>query len=69
MSVLDETLAGKEQVKIPFAPLKDYSLRHRVQMRWDLNADSTRDQMFILKVDDYEVVLDWEEMLRAGRFI
>lgn len=69
MDVLDETRGAKAQVNTPNAVLKDYSLKHRVKMEWDLNSEAKRDMMFKLKVDDYEVILDWEEVLKAGRFI
>lgn len=69
MDVLDETRGAKQQVNLPYAFLKDYSLKHRVKMEWDLNKDAKRDMMFKLKIDDYEVILDWEEVLKAGRFI
>lgn len=49
--------------------LKDYSLKHMVSMEYDLNPESIRDRMFILKVDDYEVLLDWEEVMRTGRWV
>lgn len=49
--------------------LKDYSLQHQVSIEYDLNDDSIRDRIFKLKIDDYEVVLDYEEFLRIGRFI
>lgn len=49
--------------------VRDYSLRHRVTVEWDLNEDAKRDSMFILKVDDYEVILDAEEMMRYLRWV
>lgn len=49
--------------------LKDYSLKHQVSIEYDMNDDSFHDQMFILKIDDYEVLLDYEELTRIGRFI
>lgn len=69
MQVTAEMDATKVQAKKTKGTLKDYSLRHNVEMRWDLNEDAIRDQMFILKIDDYEVILDWEEVQRYGRWI
>lgn len=69
MSVLRETEGVKEQVKKPFSTLKDYGLHHRVTMEWDLNEDAKRDMIFRLKIDNYEVLLDWEELLKSGRLI
>jgi len=69
MDVLDETRSAKVQVNTPSTSLKDYSLKHRVKMEWDLSDEAKRDMMFRLRVDDYDVILDWEEVLKAGRFI
>jgi hypothetical protein len=38
-------------------------------MQWDLNEEAKRDMIFKLSVDNYEVYLDWEEVMKAGRFI
>lgn len=69
MSVIRETESAKNQVKIPYATIKDYSMNHKVTMQWDLNEEAKRDMIFKLTVDDYEVYLDWEEVMKAGRFI
>ena len=69
MDVLRETEGAKSQVKHPYTAIKDYSLKHRVTMEWDLNEEAKRDMIFKLTVDDYTVYLDWEECLKAGRFI
>lgn len=69
MSVLRETEGAKTQVKQPFAVIKDYSMNHKVTMAWDLNEEAQRDQIFRLTVGDREVYLDWEEVMKAGRFI
>ena len=69
MSVIRETVSAKDQVKTPFAIIKDYSLNHKVTMQWDLNEEAKRDMIFKLSVDNYEVYLDWEEVMKAGRFI
>lgn len=69
MSVVREMDDAKTQSKKSFGILKDYSLQHRVTMQWDLNDDAKRDMMFKLTIDDKEVILDWEEMQRYGRWI
>jgi len=69
MSVIRETESAKNQIKRPFAVIKDYSMNHKVSMHWDLNEESKRDMIFKLTVDDHEVYLDWEEVMKAGRFI
>lgn len=70
MSVLREADSIKTQVKLPpRGVLRDYSLQHRVVMEWDLNTESTRDRVFRLKVDDYSVLIDAEELLRYVRLV
>lgn len=66
---LRETKWAKDQVKHPLAHLKDYSLKHRVTIEWDMNEEAKRDQMFIIRIGDKRAVLDWEEFQRAARFI
>lgn len=69
MVKLRETEWAKKQVKKPLAHLKDYSLKHRVTMEWDMTDDSKRDSMFLLRIGPTTALLDWEEVLKAGRFI
>lgn len=69
MSVLREGDATKTQMERKRANVRDYSLNHRVEIRWDLNDESIRDQMFILRLDDLEVVLDAEEVMRYLRWV
>jgi hypothetical protein len=69
MSVIRETDQTKLQRDKKFGVLKDYSLEHRVEIDWDLNEEAVRDQMFRLIVDDYEVILDLEELLRYTRWM
>lgn len=69
MVKLRETEGAKSQHSKPHAVLKDYSLKHRVSLEWEMNDDAKRDQMFIIKIGDTSAVLDWEEFQRAGRFI
>lgn len=69
MSVIRETDQTKVQREKRRGVLKDYSLQHRVELRWDLNDEATRDQMFRMIIDDYEVILDLEELLRYTRWI
>jgi len=68
-NVLSEGESAVSQHKMSRGVLKDYSLKHQVSVEYDMNEDSIRDRIFKLKVDDYTVVLDWEEMMRIGRFI
>lgn len=66
---LKESESATSQSRSSRGALKDYSLKHKVTMEYDMNEDSIRDRMFVLRVDDYSVVLDWEEMMRIGRFV
>ena len=69
MSVLKENQSAVDQHGANRDVLKDYSMKHRVEVIWDLNEDSKRDFMFQLKIDDYTVVLDKEEVLRVLRWV
>ena len=66
---LRETEWAKTQAKQPFATIKDYSLKHRVTIEWDMNDEARRDQMFKIKIGNTVAVLDYEEFQRAARFI
>lgn len=69
MSVLREGDQTKIQRDKKVGNLKDYSLRHRVTIVWDLNEEAQRDRMFKLTIDDNEVVLDAEEFMRYLRWV
>ncbi len=68
-SDLDEQDRPWVQHKQSRGVLKDYSLKHKVSIEYDMNDDSIKGRIFKLKIDDYEVVLSYEEFLRIGRFI
>lgn len=68
MSVLLETDETRVQRDQKMGNLKDYSLQHRVTIHWDLNDEAKRDLMVRLVVDDTEVILDAEEMMRYLRW-
>jgi hypothetical protein len=67
--ILKESESATSQSRTNRGSLKDYSLKHKVSFSYDMSEDSVRDRMFILKVDDYSVILDYEEMSRIGRFV
>ena len=69
MSVLRERDSAYVEHKLTSGILRDYSLQHRVEMQWDLNVDAQRDRIFRLKVDNLEVLLDAEEVLRMIRWV
>lgn len=69
MSVVREADAAKVQRETRRATLRDWSLSHRIELRWDLNPEAERDQIFRMRVDDYEVLIDSEELLRILRWV
>lgn len=69
MSVLLEGDATKIQRDKKNGILKDYTLSHRVSLRWDLSEDAIRDRMFELTVGDNTVILDAEELQRYIRWV
>jgi hypothetical protein len=69
MGVMREQDSAKVEHKSTKGFLRDYSLQHRVEIDWDLNVEAERDRIFKLKVDDYEVLLDAEQVLRYLRWL
>jgi hypothetical protein len=69
MSVLKEQDDPRDQFKQTKGSLKDYSGQHKVEMFWDLSDECKKDMIFKLRIDDYEVLLDWEQVARYGRWI
>lgn len=69
MSVVREAASAKNQQAARRGTIRDYSMSHRVELSWDLNDDAMRDKMFRLKVDDKEVILDAEEVMRLLRWV
>lgn len=62
----DQALDQKEKRR---GVVRDYSMNHRVEIRWDLNDDAIRDTMFELRVDDKVMILDAEEVMRLLRWV
>lgn len=69
MSVMRENASTVAQHNMTHYELRDYSLRHRVHLYRDLNDEANKDLIFRLTVDDYEVLLDAEQVLRAVRWV
>lgn len=69
MSVIREGDEAKTQRDKASGTLRDYSLKHHVSLRWDLNKEAIRDKMFKLTVDEKEVILDAEEVMRYIRWV
>lgn len=50
--------------------LRDVTMQHKVEIRWDLNPEAVKEKMFKLVIDDnIEVILDSEQMLRYLRWV
>jgi hypothetical protein len=69
MSVLREGDSAFVQARQTRGTPRDYSMNHRVVLEWDMNKEAERDHMFRLKIDDYEVLLDAEEIMRYLRWV
>lgn len=69
MSVVREADEGKVQKDKKRGVVRDYSLQHRVEIRWDLNEEAIRDTIFELRIDDKVVLLDSEEVMRLLRWV
>jgi hypothetical protein len=68
-SQLREGDSAFAQHKATKAWVKDYSLKQRVSVEWDMNQDSINDRMCILRVGNNSAVIDKEELYRAMRFL
>jgi hypothetical protein len=70
MSTLREADIARVQRDKCHGSLRDYSLNHTVEMRWDLSEDAKRDQIFELTIDgDIKVLLDAEQVMRLVRWV
>lgn len=69
MSVMRENDNTRAQHEATHYQLRDYSLKHRVHIYRDLNDEANRDMIFRLVVDDYEVLLDAEQVARCVRWV
>lgn len=70
MSTVREADVAKAQKDRAYGELRDYSLQHKVEMRWDLNFEAIKDQIFELTIDgDIKVLLDAEQLQRYLRWV
>jgi hypothetical protein len=69
MSVLREGASTRETHDAKRGTIRDYSLKHRITIEWDLNDDAKRDQICRLTIDDYDVLIDAEELMRYVRWV
>lgn len=68
-SHLRENDSAFDQHKATRADIKDFSLKHKVWVEWDMTQDSRDDRMVRLHVGDNVVLVDAEELMRAVRFV
>jgi hypothetical protein len=69
---LAELREGQEattQVKMSSGVLKELTGKHKVTIHWNLNEEAIADQIFMLRVDEAELYLDKQDLLRHLRFI
>lgn len=57
------------QHKANKAYVKDYSLKHKVTLEWDMTQESKDDRILVLDVGGHRAVIDAEELMRAMRFV
>jgi hypothetical protein len=69
MSTLREADNVKDQRDAGRGVLRDYGMNHEVIMEWDLNPEAIKDRMFRLRIDDKEVILDVEQVMRYLRWV
>lgn len=69
MAVLREGMSTRETFTVKRATIRDYSLRHRVVVEWDLNDEAERDKIFRLSIDGVDVLIDAEEIMRLIRWV
>jgi hypothetical protein len=69
MTTTRENDPTRAQAERTHYDVRDLSLQHRVKIYRNLNEDADRDRIFKLTVDDYEVILDAEEIDRITRWI
>ena len=62
----DQALIQKEKQR---GTVRDYSLQHRIEIRWGMNPEAERDLMFELHFDDQVAILDAEEVQRLLRWV
>ena len=67
-SDLRESDSAFKQHKATKAYVKDYSLKHKVSVEWDMTQDSIDDRICIVKIGNNSAVIDVEELQRAVRF-
>lgn len=68
-SLLRENDSAFRQHKANKAYIKDFSLKHKVSVEWDMNQESIDDRICVLRIDELAVIIDVEELQRAVRFV
>lgn len=69
MTVLQEQDSPREQHKQTRGVVRDLTGNHQVTIYWDLSPECIKDQIFKMSIDDYEVLLDAEQVKRLLRWV
>ncbi|MHA2066814.1 MAG: hypothetical protein ACXABY_20785 [Candidatus Thorarchaeota archaeon] len=69
MSVLREGDKTKTQRDLRRGVVRDYGLKHTIEIRWDLNEEATRDRICSITFDGKTAFIDSEEMMRLLRWV
>lgn len=69
MTELEEQDSPKDQVQQTFGALRDYSGQHSIKMYWDISDEAKKDMIFKMTIDDYEVLIDAEQLRRYLRWV
>jgi hypothetical protein len=69
MTVLREQDSPREQHKQTRGAVRDLSGKHQVTIFWDLSEECKKDMIFKMAIDDYEVLLDAEQVKRYLRWV
>lgn len=75
MSVLREGASTRDTFERPRQVLRDYSLKYRAVVEWDLNEEAERDRIFKLSISGenitgtVDLLIDAEELMRSIRWV
>lgn len=69
MTVMKEQDSPKEQHQKSRFSVRDHLGNHRVEIQINLSEECIKDQIFKFVVDDYEVLLDGEQVKRILRWL
>ena len=62
----DDTHTQRERTRYP---IRDYSMQHTIVVERELNQEADNDTIFRLRVDEQEMLIDAEQLIRAIRWV